>query len=185
MTGPHNPASAGHGDAPRYDEFVRLFVAHETRLRGFLRSLMPAWAEVDEVMQETSLVAWRKFDRFERGSNFMAWVATIARYEAVDYLRRRGRESFLFSDVVIEALAAETESAGDNLERERHALERCLEKLGQKERDLLLLAYRPGARFKDIAAQAGKSIPGYYKSVQRLRARLLACIETELKKDPP
>jgi len=185
MTGLYNAATAGEGEAPRYREFVRLFVAHEARLRGFLRSLMPAWAEVDEVMQETSLVAWRKFDQFERGSNFMAWVATIARYEAVDHLRRRGRESLLFSDVVVDALSAETERAGDTLERERHALDRCLAKLGQKERDLLLLAYRPGARLKDIATQAGKSVPGYYKSVQRLRARLLACIEGELKKEPP
>ena len=71
---PDHPDPTIPGPTPPYEEFVRLFVAHEGRLRAFIRSLLPTWADVDEVMQETSLVAWRKFGRFERGTNFMAWV---------------------------------------------------------------------------------------------------------------
>jgi len=170
---------------PPYEEFVRLFVAHESRVRAFLRSLLPAWADVDEVMQETSLVAWRKFARFERGTSFIAWIATIARFEALDHLRRRGREHLIFSDSVVEAITAETERDGDALERERHALERCLAKLEEAQRELLLLSYQPGARLNEIAIRAGKSVQGYYKSIQRLRGRLLDCIEGELKHETP
>ena len=43
-----------------YEQFIRLFVAQEGRLRAFLRTLVPSLDELDEVMQETSLVAWRK-----------------------------------------------------------------------------------------------------------------------------
>lgn len=173
------------GDLSPYEEYVRLFVAHETRVRAFLRSLLPAWADIDEVMQETSLVAWRKFDRFERGTSFMAWVATIARFEALDHLRRRGREHLIFSNSVVEAMTAETEREGDSLERERHALESCLAKLADAQRELLLLSYQPGARLNDVAARAGKSVQGFYKTIQRLRARLLDCIEGELKQQTP
>lgn len=180
-----DPSASPAGTPPPYEEFVRLFVAHEARVRAFLRSLLPAWADVDEVMQETSLVAWRKFDRFERGTSFMAWVATIARFEALDHLRRRGREHLVFSDAVVEAMAAETERDGDALERERQALGRCLAKLEEAQRELLLLSYQPGARLHEVAARAGKSVQGYYKSIQRLRARLLDCIEGELKHETP
>lgn len=173
------------GAPPPYEDFVRQFVAHEARLRAFVRALLPAWADVDEVMQETSLVAWRKFDRFERGTSFMAWAATIARFEALDHLRRRGREHLVFSTAVSELMAAEAEREGDTLERERHALDRCLAKLDTAQRELLLLSYQPGARLHEVATRAGRSVQGYYKSVQRLRTRLLACIEGEMKRETP
>jgi RNA polymerase sigma-70 factor (ECF subfamily) len=171
------------GPTPPYEEFVRLFVAHEGQVRAFLRSLLPSWSDVDEVMQETSLVAWRKFDRFERGTNFIAWVTTIARFEALDHLRRRGREHLMFSEAVADLLAEEAAPERDVLEQQRRALERCLTKLGDTQRELLLLSYQPGARLHEVAARAGRSVQGHYKSVQRLRSRLLACIEGEMKRD--
>lgn len=180
----HPDPTAGSGPTPAYEEFVRLFVAHEGRLRAFTRAVLPTWADVDEVMQETSLIAWRKFARFERGTNFLAWVATIARFEALDHLRRRGRERLVFSDAVADLMATEAAQEGDTFEPQRRAFDRCLAKLGDTQRELLLLSYQPGARLKEVAARTGRSVQGHYKSVQRLRARLLECIEGELKRDP-
>ena len=51
-------------DDERYEAFVRLLVEHEPRVRSFLRGLLPTWHEVEEVTQEASLIAWRKFDDF-------------------------------------------------------------------------------------------------------------------------
>lgn len=44
-----------------YEQFLRLFVAQAGRLRAFLHTLVPSLDERDEVLQETSLVARRKF----------------------------------------------------------------------------------------------------------------------------
>jgi RNA polymerase sigma-70 factor (ECF subfamily) len=178
-----HPDPTNPGPTPPYEEFVRLFVAHEGRLRAFIRALLPTWADVDEVMQETSLVAWRKFARFERGTNFMAWAATIARFEALDHLRRRGREQLVFSDAVADLMAEEATPEGETLERQRRALDRCLAKVGDPQRALLLLSYQPGAKLHEVAARAGRSVEGHYKAVQRLRARLLDCIEGEMKRE--
>ena len=57
----------------RYEVFVRLLVENESRVRSFLRGLLPTWQDVEEVTQEASLVAWRKFDEFEIGTSF-GWV---------------------------------------------------------------------------------------------------------------
>jgi hypothetical protein len=35
----------------------------------------------------------------------------------------------------------------------------------------------------EVAARAGRSVEGHYKAVQRLRARLLDCIEGEMKRE--
>ena len=36
--------------------FMRMFVAHEPELRAFLRTLLPSWELVDDVLQEASVV---------------------------------------------------------------------------------------------------------------------------------
>lgn len=169
--------------AADYAEFVRLLVSHEARLRAFLRALLPEWGDVDEVLQETSVVAWQKFGRFERGTNFMAWIASIARFEALEHMRKSGRSKRVFSPEVVALIADEAVERAEPLERERHALERCLDKLGDGQRDLLLLSYRPGVKFHEVAAQAGRTVQGFYKTVQRLRGRLLDCIQQQISEE--
>lgn len=182
MPDPADPAATP--PAPeRYEEFVRAFVAHEGRLRAFVRALLPAGDAVDEVMQEASLVAWRKFGSFEPGTNFMAWAATIARFEALRHLRQRGRERLVFSTETIDALAHEAAHDGDTFERQERALDRCLAKLDEAPRRLLLLSYQPGVKLHEAATQAGRSVEGHYKAVQRLRRQLLDCIRRELARD--
>ncbi len=48
-----------------HEDFVRLFSRYEGNVRGFVTSLLPNWVGVDEVMQKTSLVMWRKSDQFD------------------------------------------------------------------------------------------------------------------------
>lgn len=164
-----------------YETFVRLFVSHEARLRGFVRTLLPHWDAVDEVMQETSLVAWRKFTQFDPDTNFMAWAAAIARFEALKHLRRQSRERLVFNDELLDLLAEESLEEADSLEHQRAALGVCLEKLDRRKKHLLQLAYQPGVKFHEVAAEAGKSTQAFYKTIQRLRALLLSCAEKQLK----
>jgi RNA polymerase sigma-70 factor (ECF subfamily) len=164
-----------------YETFVRLFVSHEARLRGFVRSLLNNWDSVDEVMQETSLVAWRKFAQFDPSTNFMAWAAAIARFESLKYLRRQSRERLVFNDDILDLLAEESLEDTEHLEQQRAALSSCLAKLDSRQKDLLQLAYQPGVKFHEVAAQAGKSTQAFYKTIQRLRANLLTCAERQLK----
>ncbi len=89
-------------DNQRYEDFVRLLVEHEPRVRSFLRGLLPTWHEVEEVTQEASLIAWRKFDDFEDGTSFGGWLLTIARFEALKYRRRVARSPLVFADYVWE-----------------------------------------------------------------------------------
>lgn len=50
---PEEPPTA---DA-RYRTFVRLFTRHEGALRSLVRTLLPTWDDVDEVMQDVSIAA--------------------------------------------------------------------------------------------------------------------------------
>jgi RNA polymerase sigma-70 factor, ECF subfamily len=168
-----------------YEAFVRLFMAHEPRLRGFLRSLLPTWGDVDDVLQETSLIAWRKFSQFEPNSNFMAWIGTIARFEALRHCRTKARDRLVFNDDLLDLLADESLTETDLREREHQALRHCLDKLPTDQARYLDLAYQPGVKFHEAAQLAGKSVAAFYKILQRLRTILQTCMTKELQHSNP
>ncbi|MFN3190591.1 MAG: sigma-70 family RNA polymerase sigma factor [Aureliella sp.] len=163
-------------DPDRYARFVKLLVANEPNTRAFLRGLLPTWNDVDEVVQEASLVAWRKFDSFVEGTSFGGWFLTIARYEALRYRRNLARSPLVFTDEVWALLEVEAEA--NELDRESHLsyLEGCLQKLGNSQRELILKAHAPGVVIRELADQAGRSEQALYKALQRWRRALLECV---------
>jgi RNA polymerase sigma-70 factor (ECF subfamily) len=166
-------------DDERYEVFVRLVMKHEPRVRSFLRGLLPTWHDVEEVAQEASLIAWRKFDDFEEGTSFGGWLLTIARFEALKYRRRVARSPLVFVDEVWDQLAEEASGEEDQQIRRQH-LEICLGKLGSPKRDLLLHVHTHGVVMRKVAEESGKSEQAFYKVIQRLRAVVLGCIKKEI-----
>jgi RNA polymerase sigma-70 factor (ECF subfamily) len=166
-------------DDERYEDFVRLLVEHEPSVRTFLRGLLPTWYDVEEVTQEASLIAWRKFDTFERGTAFGGWLLTIARYEALKYRRRVARSPLVFADDVWDMLAEEASDKEDEQIRRQH-LEVCLGRMGSSSRNLLLKVHTAGVVIREAAQQSGKSEQAFYKMIQRLRAVLLDCVSKSI-----
>ncbi len=160
-----------------YERFVRLLSAHEGRLKAFLRSFLHRWEDVEEAAQETSIVAWKKFPGFVDGTDFGAWLLTIGRFEALKVRRAVFGDRLVFQESVWETVLDEGVEEAERLETERHALEGCLEKLGERQREWLAAVYEPGARIREVAGKNGKSEAAFYKLVQRLRLILLECIE--------
>lgn len=168
--------------SPDYEAFVRHLVEHEPKMRAFLRGLLPTWDSVEEVAQEASLVAWRKFGSFAENTNFGGWLLTIARFEALKHRRNMARSPLVFDDEVWELLADEFQTS-EELDPRHQALERCLQQLGDAQRELLLKAHTPGIRLNEVARASGRSEQALYKTVQRLRAALLQCIESQTSKE--
>ncbi len=132
-------------------------------------------------MQETGLVAWKKFAEFDRNTNFVAWSATIARFEALKFRRKQARDRLVFSDELLDILVREGEEEIATRESEYRALEKCLRKLPEKQRVAIQEAYAPGVTYYEVAAKLGKSAQAFYKTIQRTRQTLLDCMTMELK----
>ncbi|MCB1275204.1 sigma-70 family RNA polymerase sigma factor [Prosthecobacter sp.] len=164
----------------QHEAFVRLFSRHEGSVRAFVTSLLPNWEGVDEVMQEASLVMWRKFDQFDPNkpdSSFLSWAFVIARYEVLMYRRKRATDRLVFSEDVYELLAAEASEFAEDHPHRRDALNRCLTRLEPAQRQLIHVVYADGVSIKEAASRVGRTPTGLYKAVARIRQTLLRCIE--------
>jgi len=173
-------ADAKNPDAGQRDEFVRLLVRHDRAIRAWLRVLLPSMNDVDEVMQEVSVVAWRKFDQLDDPENFQRWVCVIARYEVLMYRRKKARDRFVLGKEVELMIAAEGEAELELREQQLGALEHCVQKLPESKRELVMEVYSSGQPMHAVAKQLGKSDAALYKSISRVRKSLLDCIQRSL-----
>jgi len=170
-------------EANRHRAFLRQFTANEAAVRAFVRRLVPARADADDIMQEVSVVLWEKFDTFLDGGDFRAWAFGVARYEVLAWLRDKGRDRLVLSEKAVELLGSEAETHEPRLERQREALERCIVEVAPAQRDLLMRAYEPGTRIAALARESGRTEPGFYQWLYRVRKLLLDCIRRTLAKE--
>ncbi|MDA7901161.1 sigma-70 family RNA polymerase sigma factor [bacterium] len=171
----------GPSDDVRYETYVAKFVHYEPDLRRFIRSLLPTWTDTDDVLQRTAIVIWKKFEMYDPETNFMKWACVIARFEALAYRRKMARDRLVFREDVMEMMAAEGIDEMPLRNPEREALEKCLGRMQEKQRQFILLAYTPGVKVKEMAAEAGSSGAAFYMRLKRLRHQLITCIEKTIK----
>lgn len=173
----HQPAANEAAD----ERFLRLFVTHEAALRVYARAIVPTWDAVDEVIQEASLVIWRKLDQLETPDGFLPWAKVIVRFEALRARRNFARDRLVFSEELMMKLAdSSNEPDAEEMVLEKTALQGCLSRLSSTNRELVLAPYEGSGRIKELAEQSPRSVNSFYKLLGRLRAKLQLCIEREL-----
>lgn len=164
----------------RSEVFIRLLSQHQRRLFLYVMTLVPNGDDAEEIIQETNLVLWREFDRFEPGTNFAAWSCKVALNQVLAWRKRKQRDRLEFSPAFLEAVAEEATAAADALEEQTGALARCLEKLPAHHRDLLRLRYSEDQDVETIARQLGRSADAVYRMLSRIRHALHTCVTRAL-----
>jgi len=166
--------------APR-EEFIKLFTRYQRRVFLFILSQVPNPVDAEEIHQETNVIIWRKFDRFELGTNFLAWSCQIANYEVLKYRQRQRRDRHLFSDEFVRQVASDAVEQADELEQRRQYLAVCLSKLKSNDLELIQQRYASGESGKSVAELIGRPINSVYQSLSRIRRTLLECVNRQIR----
>ena len=177
MATDHDPESAAPDP---HETFLRLWMQHEPELRAFVRSCCPNAQEVDDVMQEVSIAALRKFSTLDDLSAFGPWACLIARYELLSARRRFARDRLVLAEDILKLLADEGAEELSLRQQQLRALDQCIEKLPSERRQLALTAYSKGASIRDMAAQLKRTEGSLYQLLARIRKMLHRCMERTL-----
>jgi RNA polymerase sigma-70 factor (ECF subfamily) len=70
-------------------QFKEIALSHFNSLYGFALSITGGPQDAEDLVQETYLRAYGKFDRFEFGTNCKAWMFKIMRNIAIDQIRKK------------------------------------------------------------------------------------------------
>ncbi|MCC5967704.1 MAG: sigma-70 family RNA polymerase sigma factor [Natronohydrobacter sp.] len=156
--------SASSGTDPR-DEIV----THLAALRAFARGLTGNASSADDLVQETVLKAWGKFDQFRTGTNLRAWLFTIMRNTFLSGRRKSAREVADPEGTFTAQLASKPDHDGRLAMQELNA---AMRELPLEQREALLLVGALGFSIEEAAETCGCA-PGTIKSrANRARAAL-------------
>ena len=166
--------------AERHEEFVRLLMMHQQEVFRYVVSLVPGLADAQEVMQETALALWRKFEEYDASRPFVPWAKQFAYFEALRFCRSRSKYMEFLSEELLERLSATRSNLEPVLEERRTALRQCLEVLPSRDRTLLDVRYGSEQNLVDFEKQTGSSIHMLRKTLVQLRRGLLECVSRRL-----
>src|SRR4051812_17278070 len=158
-------------------EFHELFVANQRRLFAFILTVVPRIEDAREVFQNTCVVVLNKSDQYVAGTDFARWGCQIAHFEICNYRRKRQRELLIFDNDVLDSLASKQLQNWADADRRKAALQRCLARLCDTDRQLIEARYRGNVTSRQLAAELCRPEDTVYKALQRIRHRLQHCIE--------
>src|SRR5476651_1555900 len=126
--------------------FIAQVRQHQSRLRASIRAPGVRTEAVDDIAQDTFLLAWKKIAEFDHDGNFGAWVSQIARRLIANERRKDARRSRLLAGEVTDLLlqmASEGDQAAARMEKSDAfaALRDCLEQLPPHGREIIRLRY--------------------------------------------
>jgi RNA polymerase sigma-70 factor (ECF subfamily) len=161
----------------RKSEFAEYLGRDQSRLYGYIHSLLRDLNDADDLFQQTTLIMWKKFGEFDRTRSFFAWSCQIAWFEVCNFLRTRSRDRLYFSDELnLLLVEAHAEFSDDEQEDRREALVRCIAKLRQQDRELLDECYQSELGVHGFAERRGRSTQSVHNSLRRIRRALFECI---------
>ena len=167
-------------DDPDKQEYLRHFLSAESSLRGYILTHVRAFDVAEDLLQQTALILWQKFDQYDPRRPFLAWALGVARLEILN-AARRGRpgrplmEGDLDGLIVGEYLRLESE-----LPRRRQLLRLCLKQLPESMTEAVRLRYEHGSSLDEIAAQLGKSLAAVKVILHRARLALHQCVNMKV-----
>jgi RNA polymerase sigma-70 factor (ECF subfamily) len=170
------------------EEFVALLTASQRRIHAFICTLVVDLADADEVLQETNLALWQQAERFEPGTDFVAWACRVAYFKVLKQRDAAKRHRVKLDDAVMDLLATETiertreqaREAAETFERQRVAAWACVDELSERHRDVLTARYRDGRSLGDIGVTLGRNANAMAQVFHRIRAILRECVERKL-----
>jgi RNA polymerase sigma-70 factor (ECF subfamily) len=157
----------------------------QSRLYGYIHSLVRDLNDADDLFQQTAVILWKKYADYDPRRSFLAWACGIARLEVANFLRRRSRQRLYFcDDLNLLLIEAQDEGTAREEEDRKDALARCVERLRQRDRELLAECYGDPAGVNEAADRRGRSSQSVYNSLRRIRRALFECVRRTLAEQP-
>ena len=159
------------GDEAAFEQLVERY---QPRLRYYVRRLLGAPDEEDDLLQDTWLNVWKNLSDLRDPGAFAPWVYCIARNKVYRHIRKN--KGFIPLVEGAENVAAR-EEAHDFSPEEAGQIHECLDKLRPEHREVLLLRFLQEMSYEDIATVIDRSIGTVRSRIHYAKRALRRAIE--------
>lgn len=144
------------------------------QLRRYARALTgDRWA-ADDLVQDTLERACGRWSLWRAGTDLRAWLFTVMHNLFIDGARRAARQGGPHAD--LDQVQAEPQTADGSPERLLD-LQRCLMRLPEEQREVLLLVTLQDLSYQDVARITGTPVGTVMSRLSRARGRMRELME--------
>lgn len=132
-----------------------LFVRHNVRIHRFINRFTGNASLAEDVVSEVFIAVWRAAGGFKKNCQVSTWLLAIARYKAIEVLKRASHEQLDEQAAMSTLVAADDPEASANELSRRSILQKCLMQLTTTQREVLDLIYYHERTPEQVAEIAG------------------------------
>jgi RNA polymerase sigma-70 factor (ECF subfamily) len=162
--------------------FEALVREHADMLTVYLRSALGDVSDIDDLFQETMIVAWRRLDDYDQQRPFGAWLRGIARNLLLAHRRKESQRHYTpaMLDRLEARLADLGRRHGDTWKDKVELLRGCVQSLPEHYRVVVTQRYYQQQAIQQVSNALGLSSAAVKKRLQRARALVLDCMDKKL-----
>ncbi|NBR49791.1 sigma-70 family RNA polymerase sigma factor [bacterium] len=164
-------------------EFVQRLMASQSAMYAFIVSLLGGANDADDVLQETNMKLCRRCALYDREQPFLRWAYTFARFEVMAHRKSKQRSRLVLDDELVVRMAGELEESAEKADSRLKVLERCIERLNPRQRELISARYSRGEAVRDIAERLSRPENAMAALFYRLRKILADCVQSNIGKE--
>ncbi|MCL4178411.1 MAG: sigma-70 family RNA polymerase sigma factor [Verrucomicrobia bacterium] len=164
--------------------FLSLFLRSEREIFRYVAALVPHVADAEDIVQQTAVALWEKFDAYDPARPFTPWACRFALNKARQWVERRQRWQALLDQGLAEELALRRQELQPEFERRFRRLDDCLGKLPSAQRSLIEAYYYERIGAESLAERSGRTVAATYKMIERIRHALRHCVEGQSEAEP-
>ncbi len=134
--------------------FGLLVERYETKLKRYARKFLMTKEDTDDLVQDIFLSTYENIKSVDTSRKFSSWIYRVAHNTYVNALRKREnhRRGFLDFDTILPLLSAQETADNDTYRvEEKELIEKTLDSIDEKYREVLVLYYIEELSYEEIA----------------------------------
>lgn len=160
-----------------HDILVRALLTERIKVIAFVRAIVRKRELAEDVFQDVCVIALEKREQIHDAQHLAAWLRTTARLRAMNVLRKQKNRLEPLDDAVLDSMESHWRqhdpTAGSAMSE---ALQKCLEQLAEKARQVIHSRYTQGLSVAELADRSNRTVNSMYVAISRIHATLSDCV---------
>lgn len=159
------------------DAFAVLIERYSPMMRACVHRMLNSNRDVDDIVQESFLVAWQQLDSLQDPGKVKSWLMRIASRRTIDRMRKTDREQAGLQGIEIEVPAHEAPEHVVESAAKLEALGEILRDLPENQRCCWVLREIGGCSYQEIAEELEAPVSTVRGLLARARQHIIARME--------
>lgn len=151
-------------------------------LLGYLRSTCDDSSAIDDLFQETMIVAWKKIETYDRSRPFAPWLRGIARNLVLAHYRSINKSPVWHNSEVLDLIESRFQvfltQRGRTPSEQTDDLLNCMKRLTDPLKIIVEMLYARDMSHTEVATALNEQSTTIRKRAQRARAQLYDCLKS-------